>query len=130
MKANVRTQLAEHFIEAIDDADLSTEYEVVADSRDLGELPPNKAILQLLRQRITPAPTNPQGADEETWELCLISPLVGAANADDDLDTRFDEQLEPILDASSLFTWSNARRAVHKSNRHCFVITLTLHSDK
>lgn len=130
MKTNVRTQLKEALQDALAELENAADYAVIEDSRDLGEYPPTKTLLQLLRQRITPAPTNPKGADEETWELSLISGQIASEHADTDLDDRFDNDLEPILDASPLFTWSNARRAIHKSNRHCFVITLTLHSDK
>ncbi len=115
-------------------ADLATAtltgYKVVPDPRaiDLDD-PSIRCVLQIVRQRIVPSPENPRGGFGETHELWVVTSVTDPDLVEDALDDRLAEVIE-ILDEIPFITWSSAERRIHGSNRHAFMISIQLETQK
>lgn len=105
-------------------------YKVIADPRSLGELDPAyKCYLQIVRQEIAKAPTNPMGDFLEKFELWVIEATTDPDESEDNLDDKLTEVLA-ALDTFSWLRWTRAERRIHKSERHAYLIAIELYTDK
>ncbi len=129
MSVYSRKQLGDRLTADVAAAEL-VGYKVVADPRhvDLDD-PSIRCVLQIVRQRIAPAPENPRGAFAETHELWVVSSVTDPDLVEDALDDRLAEVIE-ILDGINFLTWSSAERRIHGSNRHAYMISIQLSTQK
>lgn len=105
-------------------------YKVVPDPRSLGELDPAKdCYLQLVRQTIEKLPSNPLGNFSEKFELWVVEATTDPDESEDALDDKLAEVLA-ALDTIPWLNWSRAERRIHKSERHAYLISVELYSEK
>lgn len=129
MSVYSRKQLGDRLTADVAAAELEG-YKVVADPRhvDLDD-PSIRCVLQIVRQRIVPSPENPRGGYAETHELWVVTSVIDPELVEDALDDRLAEVID-IIDEIPWLTWSSAERRIHGSNRHAFMISIQLSTQK